>query len=46
MSSDDQPEGPHMVQCVKFGKLMEGLQKPPLKGERNGAGEAVPPRNC
>jgi Fe-S cluster biosynthesis and repair protein YggX len=22
-----------MVQCAKFGKLMEGLPKPPLKGE-------------
>jgi len=26
-------EGPHMVDCVKFGKRMEGLEKPPLKGE-------------
>ncbi len=25
--------GPRMVECVKFGKLMEGLPKPPLKGE-------------
>ncbi|RLB62108.1 MAG: oxidative damage protection protein [Deltaproteobacteria bacterium] len=24
---------PRMVQCVKFGKPMEGLAKPPLKGE-------------
>ena len=22
-----------MVQCVKFGKLLEGLPKPPIKGE-------------
>ena len=26
-------EGPRMVDCVKFGKRMEGLAKPPLKGE-------------
>ena len=30
-SGDD--GGPRMVECVKFGKLMEGLPKPPLKGE-------------
>ena len=29
--SDD--AGPRMVECVKFGKPMEGLPKPPLKGE-------------
>jgi Fe-S cluster biosynthesis and repair protein YggX len=25
--------GARVVQCVKFGRPMEGLQKPPLKGE-------------
>jgi Fe-S cluster biosynthesis and repair protein YggX len=25
--------GAHMVQCVKFGKLMEGLDRVPWKGE-------------
>jgi Fe-S cluster biosynthesis and repair protein YggX len=24
---------PRMIQCVKFGKEMEGLEKPPFKGE-------------
>ena len=33
MSSESDDKGPHMVQCVKFGKLMEGLPKPPLKGD-------------
>jgi Fe-S cluster biosynthesis and repair protein YggX len=26
-------EGPRMVHCVKFGKELEGLPKPPLKGD-------------
>jgi Fe-S cluster biosynthesis and repair protein YggX len=26
-------EGPRMIECVKFGKSMESLPKPPLKGE-------------
>ena len=26
-------EGSYMVDCVKFGKRMEGMAKPPLKGE-------------
>ncbi|MEQ9321647.1 MAG: oxidative damage protection protein [Polyangiaceae bacterium] len=32
---DEQAEGdgPHMVDCVKFGKRMQGLPKAPLKGE-------------
>lgn len=29
----DIPEGARVVDCVKFGKKMEGLAKPPLKGE-------------
>ena len=33
MSSESDEKGPRMVQCVKFGKPMEGLPKPPLKGE-------------
>ena len=27
------PPGARVIQCVKFGKPMEGLAKPPLKGE-------------
>lgn len=27
------PPGKHMVMCVKFGKEMEGLDRPPWKGE-------------
>lgn len=29
----DLPPGARVVDCVKFGKPMEGLPKPPLKGE-------------
>jgi len=29
----EEADGPRMVDCVKFGKRMEGLAKPPLKGE-------------
>src|SRR5579862_2379082 len=29
----DEKSGPHMVQCVKFGKKMEGLDRVPWKGE-------------
>jgi Fe-S cluster biosynthesis and repair protein YggX len=35
MADEGQPPqaGPRMVDCVKFGKPMEGLPKPPIKGE-------------
>jgi Fe-S cluster biosynthesis and repair protein YggX len=29
----DLPPGARVVDCVKFGRKMEGLPKPPLKGE-------------
>jgi len=32
-AADDAPEAAYMVDCVKFGKRMEGLPKPPLKGD-------------
>src|SRR5579872_4831094 len=29
----DEKTGPHMVQCAKFGRKMEGLDRVPWKGE-------------
>ena len=31
--ADATKPGPHMVHCVKFGKEMEGLDRPPWKGD-------------
>lgn len=31
--TEQDPSQPHMVQCVKLGKKLPGLPKPPLKGE-------------
>jgi Fe-S cluster biosynthesis and repair protein YggX len=32
-ASQPAPPGAHMVKCVKFGKEMPGLDRPPWKGE-------------
>lgn len=33
MADENDPTEPRMVMCVKFGKLKEGLPKPPLRTE-------------